>query len=257
MRMSPRVSPAGPGQPARPIFPGGNDVCSRTTTSSLFSWMTFISTRRSSSRSIRRSATPWRSPSGAIMVSTSSQFFQLARCSSLQNFERALSVGQSTSVSVNPRAFQSAARRDRYCATWKRNCRSAASVWMVRMLSARGGGTAPFGQREHVIDRRHRARAERPARRELGGLDGRRELGEDRLAGARSADRADRERRSARAPRARACSSWSCSRCHGSSGHSGSVDSTSVAPSCVAEHVLDLLRRRRDDRLVRLDSRET
>ena len=42
-----------------------------------------------------RSATPWRSPSGARMFSTSSQFFQLARCSSLQNFERALSDGQS------------------------------------------------------------------------------------------------------------------------------------------------------------------
>ena len=46
------------------------------------------------------------------MSSTSSQFFHVARCSSLQNFERALSAGQSTSVSVKPRAFQSAARRD-------------------------------------------------------------------------------------------------------------------------------------------------
>ena len=115
------------------------------------------------------------------MFSTSSQFFQLARCSSLQNFDRALSVGQSTSVSVKPRAAQSAARRDRYCATWNRNCRSAASVWMVRMFSAFGGGDPAVGQRHHVVDRRHRARAERLAGRELGRLDRRGELREDRL----------------------------------------------------------------------------
>ena len=40
------------------FVPGGNGVCSRTSTSRWFSWITIISTRRSSSRSIMRSLTP-------------------------------------------------------------------------------------------------------------------------------------------------------------------------------------------------------
>ena len=90
-----------------------------------------------------RSATPSRSPGGLMTLSDSSQFFHQARCSSLQNFERALSVGQSTSVSLKPRACQSAARRDSYCATWNLNCRSVASVWIVRMFRFFGGGIRP------------------------------------------------------------------------------------------------------------------
>ena len=50
----------------------------------------------------------------------SSQFLNAARWSSPQNFDRAFSDGQSTSVSLNPRSAQSLARRVRYCGIWKR-----------------------------------------------------------------------------------------------------------------------------------------
>ena len=61
-----------------------------------------------------RSVMLCRSPSGLRRSATSSQFSKLARWSSPQNFERALSAVKSVSVSVKPFAFQSAARRDRY-----------------------------------------------------------------------------------------------------------------------------------------------
>ena len=80
-----------------------------------------MSARRNNSRSMMRSLTPWRLPSGLRGSATSSQFLNAARWSSPQNFERALSVGPSVSVSVKPFAFQSAARRVRYCEMWKRN----------------------------------------------------------------------------------------------------------------------------------------
>ena len=64
-----------------------------------------------------RSSTPCRPPSGLRGSVISSQFLNAARPSSPQNFERAFNAGQSTSVSVNPSALQSAARRERYCLT--------------------------------------------------------------------------------------------------------------------------------------------
>ena len=83
-------------------MPGGHGVCRRTSASSWFSRITIMSTRRSSSRSMMRSLTPWRPPSGLRGSVTSSQFLNAARWSSPQNFERALSCGQSASVSVKP-----------------------------------------------------------------------------------------------------------------------------------------------------------
>ena len=89
-----------PGWSAPPIIAGGHGVCSRTSASSLFSRITIMSTRRSSSRSMMRSLTPCRPPSGLRGSATSSQFLKAARWSSPQNFERALRLAQSASVSL-------------------------------------------------------------------------------------------------------------------------------------------------------------
>ena len=77
------------------------------------------------------------------MSRTSSQFFHQARWSSPQNFDRALSDGKSTSVSVKPRSAQSAARALRYCGMWYRNAIASSWSWTVARSRLAGGSIRP------------------------------------------------------------------------------------------------------------------
>ena len=140
-----------------------------------------MSTRRSSSRSMMRSSTPWRPPSGLRGSVISSQFLNAARPSSPQNFERALSSASRSSVSVKPRAFQSAARRERYCLMWIAERRREHLLLHGRDVEIRRRLDQPVRERDAIVDRLHRAAAEDFAGRELGRHDRRREFLEERL----------------------------------------------------------------------------
>ncbi len=189
-----------------------------------------MSTRRSSSRSMMRSLTPCRPPSGLRGSVTSSQFLNAARWSSPQNFERALSAAQSASVSVKPLSLPVRGA--------PRQVLRDVEAERRRELLLLDGGEIEIGrrrdaalrQRDAIVDRLHRAGAEHLAGHELGRHDRGGELLEHRLPVASEPEQqVGHEHRHEPRERARNPSvicSMSGSRCH-----SGSDDSTSVAPS--------------------------
>ena len=193
-------------------------------------------------------------PLGGIrMVSTSSQFLKAARWSSPQNFDRALSVGKSINVLVNPRAAQSAARR---LATERSETGRPATAPAAESSEYSGRPAA-----ESSLPRgRSRSRCapwcrpERLAGREHSRLDRRRELREHRRAvGAQSIQDVGEE--PAAAPRLPACRSSSCFRWTDRPAIWGRRIAR-VAPRSSPRIDADLLRGRLDDRFIGLDARK-
>ena len=140
-----------------------------------------MSARRSNSRSMMRSLTLCRSPSGLRRSVTSSQFRKPARWSSPQNFERALSAVKSASVSVKPLRLPvgGAARQILVDMEAERHLRR---LMLDRgEVEVRRRRDAAFRQLQHVVDRLHRAGAEDFAGRELGRHDRGGEFLEHRL----------------------------------------------------------------------------
>ena len=164
-----------------PISPGGHGVCRRTSASSLFSRITIMSTRRSSSRSMMRSLTPWRPLSG------------------LRGSADLLPVLEGGALIVAPEFRARVERRpigERLGEAARLPVRRAphqvlrdVEAERVRQLLLLDGGEvevrrrrdAPLRHRDAIVDRLHRAGAEDLARQELGRHDRGGELLEDRL----------------------------------------------------------------------------
>ena len=215
-----------------------------------------MSTRRSSSRSMMRSLTPWRPPSGLRGSATSSQFLNAARWSSPQNFERALSAAQSVerlgeALRLPVRGAARQVLRDVEAERHRQLLLLDGGEVEVR-AAARSG---PPPSR-----RNSRSAASCPLPNTLPGANsvGTIAAANSWNTGCRPAVSAEQQVRHEHRhqPRQRACGNRpSSARCRDRASTADRSDSTSVAPSMSAEHGLDLLRRRGDDRLLGLRAR--
>ena len=137
---------------------------------------------------------------------------------------------------------------------WKRNVFASSCCWMVARSRFARRRDASLRQRDAIVDRLHRAAAEDLAGHELGRHDRGGELLEHRLAVAaqpeqQSGMNTGTSRASARRKSICICSS------SGSGSHSGSDGLHQRRAELLAEHGLDLLGRRGDDRLLGLRAR--
>ena len=213
-----------------------------------------MSTRRSSSRSMMRSLTPWRSPSGLRGSVTSSQFLNAARWSSPQNFERAFSAAQS--VSVSREALRLPVR-----GAARQVLRDVEAERHRHFLVLDGGEVeiarrrdAPFGQLDAIVDRLHRAGAEDLAGREFGRHDRGGEIREHRRAVAPQPEQQVRHEHR-HEPRQRRAEIDRHLLDVGIGRPQRIAELHQRRAELPAEHVLDLLRGRRDDRLLGLRAR--